>query len=197
MKRECTRERFLENVKDHKLQIIKDDGVHRHIIMSKEKDCYQRYEIVTFPQHLCYTGDMGTFVFRRVEDMFTFFRGDINSKHPINTVYWNEKLQAVDRGQGDMAYSTEALREEVEQYFKSHCDWRTLNEEERAALWQNIEDNVLTAESEEEAWNSISGFDFDGFEFEDFWPDMQDYTYRFIWCLYAMVYAIQEYDKVK
>lgn len=51
-------------------------------------------------RYLCYTGDMGTYVFQRLTDMFEFFRTDREYKKrnggklAVNLSYWGEKLQA-------------------------------------------------------------------------------------------------------
>ena len=35
-------------------------------------------------------------------------------------------------------------------------------------------------------------------EFYDFWEtDLEEYTFRYLWCLYAIVWGITQYDKQK
>jgi hypothetical protein len=67
-------ERFLSDVRDHKLMIIKDDPPYRHIRLSRPGSSTYLFELVTYPGYLCYSGDMGCYVWSRVADMFTFFR---------------------------------------------------------------------------------------------------------------------------
>jgi len=81
---------FVEDTKNHKLTIIKDDGVYRHLHCSSGSSCYH-FDIVTYPGHLCYSGDMGCFVFQRTKDMFEFFRSESGR---INPDYWGGKLEA-------------------------------------------------------------------------------------------------------
>ena len=57
---------FLADTQDHKLSILKDDGVYRHIKVSKPNEGSYHYYITTWPWHLCISGDMGTWVFSRV-----------------------------------------------------------------------------------------------------------------------------------
>lgn len=189
----CTKERFLEDTKNHKLTIVKDDGVHRHIVMSKGNSVYQ-YEITTFPQHLCYTGDMGSFVFRRVKDMFKFFRQD---KLQINPGYWHEKCEAAERDGGAMRYSHELYSDDVKGYFDMYVEGTSDTQEVQDEIWAAIERDILYDDdgSIETAYRDTQMFECNGFEFEDFHPDVQDYSFRFIWCLYAIVHAIQAYDR--
>ena len=110
----CTKERFLRDVADHKLEVVKDEGVHRHIVMSMGGSTY-RYELTTWPYFICISGDMGCFVFSRVKDMFTFFRNDDLA---INEGYWHEKLEAVPLHGGATGYSSDSFTKAVKVYFE-------------------------------------------------------------------------------
>lgn len=195
-----TKQMFLEQVKDHKLKIVKDDGIHRHIMMSSGS-FNMWYEIITWPRGLCYSGDMGTFVFRRVPDMFTFFRQK-DDELRINTGYWHEKLDAVDRCDGAMKYSPELFRENIIKYYENWCECETCDEV-KCRAWERIRNTILPYidDNEFEAFDAIRMFckdKDDGFSFYDFYEfEAKDYTYRFIWCLYAIVHAIIQYDKIK
>ena len=199
-----SKERFLETIKDHQIKIIKDTGVYRHIVMS-DGTFNRRYEIVTFPQYLCYVGDMGSYVFSRDKDMFTFFRRD---QLEINSGYWHEKLQSVDRNSGSLEYSDElfeqALRHSFEIFVESESgdDWLEGDPypEDKQKIWDAIRDEVLTAgdDGEVRAYDAATNFKTGGFEFTDFWEtNLKEYTQKYIWCLYAIVHAIQQYDKTK
>ncbi len=90
------------------------------------------FDVVTWPGFLAYAGDMGAFVFARLEDMFEFFRGrpvDDKDKLYINLGYWGEKLEAVDqvgrRDSGYRVFSPDKLKEHVEEQIKNwveDCD---------------------------------------------------------------------------
>lgn len=72
-----TVERFLQDVADHKMTVVMDNGVYRHLRFanSDSKLAFnQWFDIVTWPGFLAYSGDMGCFVFSRLKDMFEFFR---------------------------------------------------------------------------------------------------------------------------
>lgn len=192
---------FQNDIENHAITIIKDDGIYRHIHCAnkdKAESWNQWFDIITWPNHLTICGDMGTYVFSRVEDMFNFFRRDVLS---INEGYWAEKLQASDhsrQGNGVKEYCDEvfaaAVGEEFNDYVKNH----RLSKEKKNELWDEIKDNVLDAESEEQAHIKAGDFQFEGFQFYDFWEkDLKKYTTRYLWDLYAIVWTIQQYDKIK
>ncbi len=76
MELELTKKQFLHDIENHEMQIYKDDGIFRCITFKKENTSNQQFTITTFPNYLVITGDMGDFVFTRLEDMFNFFRGE-------------------------------------------------------------------------------------------------------------------------
>ena len=83
---------FLSDVVEHRMKVHMDNGVYRHLEFSKPgTNCY-RFDITTWPGYLCVTGDMGTWTFSRLRDMFEFFGGAF--EHGINTGYWSEKFEA-------------------------------------------------------------------------------------------------------
>ena len=82
---------FVKHTEKHELKIIKDDGVYRHMRFGDPDTIIYSMHVTTWPGHLAVTGDMGTYLFSRIEDMFKFFRHD----RP-NPQYWAEKCQASD-----------------------------------------------------------------------------------------------------
>ena len=194
---QCTEESFLKDVKNHHMTVIRDDGVCRHVQFKQPgTNCY-RFDFITWPGYLCYTGDMGTYVFSRLEDMFEFFRTD--RKQPkegqtlfINLGYWAEKLQAIDRD-GVKEYSPDKFREAINRYMED--DERVTPE-----IRQAVEDEVLafSDEGEHEASRAVYEFEHDGYCFVDFFEaTLTEYTYRFIWCCYAIAWGINKYDQQK
>lgn len=55
----------------HRATMFKEDGVYRHIRVAEPGTRMYGFEVVTYPYYLVVTGDIGTFVFSRVEDMLT------------------------------------------------------------------------------------------------------------------------------
>src|SRR5690348_12248442 len=79
---------FADNTAEHELTILHGDGLYRHIRMQKPGTGMYHYDLVTWPGYLAISGDLDSYVFSRVRDMFTFFRG-----RGINPSYWAEKVQ--------------------------------------------------------------------------------------------------------
>jgi hypothetical protein len=65
-------------------------------------------------------------------------------------------------------------------------------------LWEEIQFDVLDAETGEEAYLKLRDFEFNGFSFRDSWEwDLKEYTYHYIWNCYAIAWAIKQYDNLK
>ena len=75
-----TQESFLKDVSRHTLRVMLNDELQRHLVLSNGISWNQRFEIVTWPGYLAYAGDMGSFLFHRLEDMFQFFRLNLASR---------------------------------------------------------------------------------------------------------------------
>lgn len=194
----CTEERFLSDVTDHKMEIIRDDGVNRHLKFRKPGTGCYGFDLVTWPWKLCVTGDCGTFVFARLEDMFRFFRSDVKLKEPkklfINTGYWEEKVLSADRHGGTQMFSERIFKEAVKRSFDLHFE-DAEDGDKKARCWDEIEDRVLCCSNEYEAYDAIGSFEHEGFTFVDFFEyNTKEYTFKFLWCLYAIAWGIEQYD---
>lgn len=213
---ECTKERFIEDTKNHKLTIKKDDGLYRHLHLSAGS-CNQYYEIITYPDGLMIRGDMGSYVFERIEDMFCFFRDAKDDFLSINTGYWAEKVTAESVfGNGIKEFSSDVFREAVKEEFEQYYEGVPDNDPEKMFVWEEIDSQVLSCDDSE--WDCVSRLnDFDlypykyfdeeenyvtipegkRFDFCDFWENSCNVkTYNYVWCLYAIVFAIRLYDEV-
>mgnify|MGYP003387158163 FL=1 len=200
---ECTQERFLEEVNGHLMTIIKDDGVHRHIQFKKEDSCTCWFNIITWPGTLCISGDCGTYVFSRTNDMFGFFRSK-NRDILINPHYWGEKLESVSRFGGFLRFDQERFKNRVREHFEDYMVARIQDESLKSELWKEIEDEVLYHSDEEHrAYQSVNDFRYmigdHAFEFSDFFDGggTENYSVQFIWNLYAIVWGIMKYDEAK
>jgi hypothetical protein len=188
-----TKESFLEDVKDHKLTIIKDDGLYRHIRLKNPEDCNQYFEIITWPGHLAYTGDMGDYLFSRSEDMFCFFRSEKGDLE-INTGYWAEKVKAESIfGNGIREFSVEEFRERIEEYVRDYLEL-----EEGFPIPEYMEEEIYSLMKAEDEWECVQAmryFNSDKISFDDFWENScQRKTLHFVWCCYAIVWGIAQYD---
>lgn len=192
-----TKEQFLANVATHELTVSIDSDTHRHLTFKRPESSTYYFHIVTWPGYLAISGDMGCFVFARLRDMFEFFRGD-----EINRSYWAEKLQAHDARSGHMAFSPDLYREAITRHFQQ---WTFECDEDRERAWKEIEnewDGLLGA-MPSTAHEAISrAMDYECMvsknRFTDFWDNrVEDYSFHFVWCCYAIQWAISQYDELK
>jgi len=194
----CTEDRFLEDVKDHRMSIIRLDGsVNRHIRFKKPDSSYYYFDLITWAGHLCITGDCGTYVFARTEDMFDFFQPPKNKPLKINPAYWAEKVLAEDRCRKVEKFSIDKFKKAVKSDFETWFE-DSDNKKKRKECWEEIESQLEYVSSEWEAVDFISTFSFEGDQFEDFWEHrINEYTFGYIWNLYAIVWGISQYNQFK
>jgi hypothetical protein len=189
---------FLKDVANHRMYILRDDGIYRHLQFQTPGTSDQFFDLHTWPGGLCYTGDMGTFVFERLPDMFKFFRSAEECRTseepfniPINPDYWSGKVVSMDL-HGIKEYSEERFRELV-----LSC----LDAEASPEFRKAVEEEVLiyADDGQHHALKAAMEFEFEGTKlFEDFWEyDLTDYTRTFLWCCYAIRWGIHQYDQEK
>lgn len=205
--KDCTEQRFLSDVASHEIHVLHDDGVHRHIRFKRPQTRCYSFDLITWPGYLCYTGDMGTFVFERLEDMFEFFRTDRvhsnargDTRFAINPSYWGGKLQAIDCQDGYKNFSMEAFAAAVKDDFDIYTESEEgLSQKDKDDLWSDVLGTVLYAEDKCSAVEAIRRFRHHehGDIFTDFEHDTSEYSLRFIWCCYALAWGIQKYDETK
>ena len=148
--------------------------------------------------------------------MLMFFRTDRehmrlkNGKTlAINPSYWGEKLEAIDRCDGFKAFSEEKFNRIVAEYL---VQWVRENacrttKEQRRELWNSVVSEVIYADGDSGGHRKQSAaYDFyhfvnddvGNFEFVDLWEhDFTEYTYRFMWCCYALGWGVLKYDEVR
>ncbi len=191
---------FLKDIVKHEMRVIRDDGVQRHLRFQRPGTMCMHFDLITWPGHLCYTGDMGTYVFSRLPDMFEFFReSDESRRYQISMSYWAEKVIAQDRD-GIMEFSPALFRADVRDYFDqfdaSGDGW---SDERKADLWDAIDAEVIGVSDDGEhfAWAALYEFEHDGFRFIDWERRCEKFTNRFTWCCCALRWAISVYDAAK
>lgn len=184
-------DRFREDTKDHVMTIEHDDGLYRNILFRRPASLVCYYRITTWPGYLCISGDMGCYVFRRLNDMFTFF----DKEHP-NPGYWSEKVQAADRD-GLTEFCEDTFKEAI----KSHFDeWEFDTDEARAAAWTSVEEDLLSGDitTVESAVGAAMAYECGDNRFHDFWDHrLTRYTFRFLWACNAIPDAIRQYKEAK
>lgn len=103
---------FDVNARQLQMEILQDDGPHRHVRFAKPGTGLYRFDLVTWPGYLAISGDVESFVFTREYDMFKFFGG---RRSRINPHYWAGKCVA---GRDRLsAYDEAYARQLVVEYF--------------------------------------------------------------------------------
>lgn len=204
------KESFLRNVEQHLLTIENDDGINRCLLLKAPDTGNQHFRITTWKDHLCISGDMGTFVFSRIADMFEFFRND--SHHwGINPCYWAEKVEGQSvYGGGIREYNHDAVKRELakrrDQHVADLLDGVGLIgmvQEKIDAAKEAVADFLEWCEPcEWDAVSRINNWDADdagGMDLDNFWCDTTttQFTYHYLWCCHAIVWAIRQYDAAK
>jgi len=103
-------------------------------------------------------------------------------------------------GNGSTVYSQELFEEQVKHDVDIWLGDAMPGDEVKATLWEEINEKVLSeGEFECEAFHAANDFESEtDFEFCDFWENsFKTFTFHFIWRLYAIVWAIQQYDALK
>lgn len=193
-------EYFLPDIAAHKMSVIRDDGVYRHIRFNRPGTMCMHFDILTWPGYLCFTGDMGTYVFSRLPDMMDFFRRDKGrERFRIDFRYWAEKVQADDKHGRIKEWSADKFKAEVKAYFDEYADDLMLPDERKSELWDDIYDRVISPadESEHHAWTALHEFEHEGFQFVDWESDCKVWSHRFLWCCHAIEWAVETYETRK
>lgn len=199
----CSREQFLKDVATHQMTVLKDDGVYRHLRFKRHGTSQCWFQLTTWPGYLAITGDMGDFVFTRTHDMFAFFRPDdwekLKGEPYINPGYWSEKCVSRDRGGMDK-FEPETFKAKI-------ADWCADDEDLTPELWEEIKSEVMSKadDGSDAAYRAALDFRIEVKKgpghsryrdyFQDFWEvDCTEWTYGYLWCLYAIVWGIHQYD---
>jgi hypothetical protein len=205
----CTQEIFLKDVATHEMHILHEDGIYRHIRFKQPNSGLMHFDLITYPGFLVYSGDMGCYVFSRLNDMFEFFRTDRqgDDKLYINLGYWAEKLQAVDGNKHDanaMEFDEDAFRRVINEYRVNWMRNSGIDKDQRRDLWEDVESAVLDRIYDGETVAYHSAYDFSHsvgskvFQFDDlFEHNFRRYTFSFVWCCYALAWGIKKYDELK
>lgn len=203
---ENMQKRVLHDLRDHKMTIERDDGVHRCIHFGRPGSGVYSFRLVTWPGALAIQGDCGDFMFRRLTDMFEFFRS-ADGEITINSGYWAEKLVAVAKSEGLKVFSPEMFDEQVKHHFDEY--WVFESETDKEEAWSYLRDE----------YSGLNGSDFDGgpngaheaicaamryecpvtgqsFEEAYAWA-VEEYGFHYLWCCHAIVWGIKRYDQHK
>lgn len=181
---------FTVNTVNHTVKVLLDDGVNRHIVCTHGGSNNYRFDLITYAGGLLYRGDMGSYVFERVHDMFDFFR---SKDGRINPMYWAEKLQAIEKNSGWKKFSREKFLKAVWQHVNNYFDGFEIPEDLKSEITDALND---VDDNEYSAGQMIHEFDHNGWTFQDFWEGggCDEFEYRYAWACHAIVWAINQYN---
>ncbi|MEV4672666.1 hypothetical protein AB0K34_13510 [Actinomadura sp. NPDC049382] len=181
--------RFLPDVAEHKLTVLHDDGLYRHLRFQKPGTGFYWFDLITWPGNLAFKGDMGGFMFARITDMFEFFRGS-----QINPDYWAEKLP--DGRDSVRDYSSELFEQQV----KEHVAQAILDREAPKGIGRAIRNLFEWGDTtwEDGARGELERFEYKGWRFDEVWEwNFRDYTWQYLWACHAIQWGIGLYDAAR
>jgi hypothetical protein len=202
----CSESVFLADVAQHQMSVLRDDGLHRHVRFKTPGTSSSYFDLITWPGKLCIDGDMGTYVFSRIEDMFEFFRvcdpqsGD-SLTLKINPSYWGEKLDSVDKRCGFREFSMDVFRHRVKGCYEQWMEESdTVASVDAQDLWEEIETDLSWCSDPVDCAAFLRDFSHEqtGFTFEDILGDnFEQFSFHYIWSCYAISWGIRLYDESK
>jgi hypothetical protein len=204
-------ERFARDTATHRMTILHDDGLYRHLRFTAMHLCndaewraangFYWFDLITWPGSLTINGGCGTYTFSRITDMFEFFR----SRYGINPQYWAEKVQGETKVK---SYSEEQFRQQVKEAVteaEGECPGVSAAVEEKfygvLAEWDiTYEDGARRALGEFSFYKDESDRyaprKEPDFRFCDAWEwDFTDWDWTFLWCCHAIQWGIGQHDK--
>jgi hypothetical protein len=197
-----SRDQFVRDTSEHAMEILRDEGIYRHLRFRKPGTVIYGFDLVTWPGYLAIVGDCGDFLFARSTDMFEFFgpngaRGGFeDARWGINPNYWSEKLQA-PRPDAARRYCYEQFCERVQEWYADVA--KDLTPAAAADLGEALNERVLSpyldaVHSEHEAHVLLRDFEHDGIRINDSWEwSLRDFDWAFLRCCWAIVYGIGKY----
>lgn len=194
-------ERFTRDTKDHQLTILHDNGLYRHLMFRQpDTGCYW-FELITTPNSLTFQGDGTAFTFRRLHDMFQFFRSSAvwDAPRRVNAHYWAEKVVSQHAPVYGclQEFSEESFNEQVAEELKEaeqeHPGVTAAWKKETEGSWPDWDTHC-----EDGAREALRDFRFDKFRFEDTYEwNLRDWDWWYLWACHAIVWGIGRYDAAK
>lgn len=207
MSLDAATKRFKASTTDHTMTVLLDQGMYRHLRFRQPRNEIYWFDLITVPGALIFQGDGNSFTFRRLEDMFEFFRGSADAAGVPNVQYWAEKLTS---GSSVMNYDQSLLLkfvdDEVAEAVKAdpalvrladevswHVAGQLVGDEslDRAVVedfkhWTNADDEFARPRKVPD------------FVFSEIWESsFRDYDWWFLWALHGILWGIGQYDAAK
>lgn len=187
--------RFRSETKHHAMEIVHDDGLHRHLRFVNPDSSLYWFEITTTPGQLVFSGDGESFVFRAAPDMFKLFR-ESASYGGVNAGYWAEKVKSSNA----YSYSEEAFREYIEKAVAAaEGDYPGLREDVQEEILESL---IYDVSYEAPAMMSAVNYSYivggREFRFRGTWEwDVKDFDWWYLFACHAIGWGIRQYDAAK
>lgn len=197
--------RFIRDTSSHQLEVIREDGLYRHLRFSRPNTRAYSFDIVTWPGYLTVTGDMGTWTFSRITDMFDFFGGATESFY-INPGYWSEKFESgAGRGRTESPcyeFDEAAFEKTLDEW---HAEWLAdAGEDADVFELDEVAEKIAELKSEgfsdaNQAYGAVDSADLPGFDMQYAFEgrSLQKYSFHYLWICYAIVWGIERYNNKK
>lgn len=173
------KQRIINDLANHRITLKHSDGMYRHWRCQQPGTWNLGFDIITWPGSLCYTGDMGDYLFQRTHDMVEFMR-----QASMSYSYAAEKCVAHD---GRLKEFRHELFEELLQNYVADRGLEGAEESELASVRRKIDDLREAAKGDydtpQEVMQAIyeSGL-WDGCDM----PSCEAWTFHFLWGLHAI-----------
>jgi hypothetical protein len=208
-----SRQRFDTEVRDHKMKVLRNDKVYRHLRFMNPRNGAYWFELHTGPHFLLFRGDGESYVFSNGDhDIFSSFRHSLRadgSIHP-DPGYWTQKLASAEQAE---KWDTDTFSEDLEQHITDMVEQEIVPKKHEARLRAEVENDLMYEDlhSADLAIKALMEFEFyfderdhydskkqPDFTFEECWEwvtKCTEYDWWYLWALHGIVWGIGQYDR--
>lgn len=173
--------RFAHDTAHHEMTILHDDGLYRHVRFARPGRSMYWFELVTWPGALSFTGDMGAFTFRRLDDMFAFFGGN-----GLRAEYWSEKI--LDGRERTTSYDEDVFEQLVTKHL-AEID----PELAKAVRLDLLEEGIPPDEDAARKW--LEYWEIDGAFHDTREWSLHSHSVFYLWACHAIQWGIGQYHR--
>ena len=186
--------RFARETRNHKLTVVKDDGLYRHLVCADPAGNFYRFDLITWPHNVFLRGDGFSTGFSvwPTADMFDVFRG--SSSGGINPGYWQEKVTAGK------------VKDWSEDLFRAWVLDEAANVEgHHPGAVEAVTEQILNSDEHSTEYRGTAEYAVASFSHGDVrlrlpaeWEQsFDDFSWEFLFACHAVLWGIRQYDAVK
>jgi len=200
-----SRARFKVETKNHKMKVLRNDGIYRHLRFMNPASSSYWFEIHTGPHFLLFRGDGDSYVFSNSDrDMFRSFR-DSNP----DPGYWTQKLSSSEQAE---KWDHDVFQEDLAQYITDMVEQDIVPKEHEQRLRDEVELDLMYEDlhSADLAIKALMEFEFyfeeshqyqqdktPDFTFDECWEWIArctQYDWWYLWALHGICWAVKQFD---